>query len=953
MGRSVIPSSAARRTSVALAGLALACTVFCGNSIAWSATRTWNSTATATGWSIASNWGGTVPGSADIGRFAAASYTSQPSLTTTANVGGIWDTGGGAITIGGNSALTLFGTTINSNTGTGIEVDPGAGPLTVNAPLVLQNDQQWINNSLKSLTVNGNISATGSLTKIGSGTLALTGSNTFGGTLTVDGGTLQIPSGSLTADTEYVGNNGIGTVTQTGGTNTVTNTFSIGVNPGSSGTYNLSGGLLVVNGMFGGAGSSSLNISGGTLTGNSVGGVSIVLNSTKAATFDVPVNPLAVTSGISGSGGITKTGSATLTLNLPTTFTGNTTILQGAVELADANALQNSTVIVDVDYGLLFSSSVFGDTFNVGGLAGGNALMLDDDASNPVTLAVGGNNANTTYSGSIMGDGGLVKSGTGKLTLTGSNSFTGGLVLDPGIVAINGDAALGAAPASPATNITFEANSTLQALGSFALSASRNIVINPSTTATFDTQGYTLTIGGSISGSGGLAKAGTGTLILYGSNSYTGGTIVPSGTLKLDFSQAGAPTTNIINNLSDSSSLALGGGTLVIQGNANTIDSQRFNGLTVNPGSSAIVLTTAGTSNPLLLSLGNITHNVVGGTIDFTLPGGTQSATNGITTTAPNTAGILGGYATVSGTNWAASTGTAGNITAYSAYTRGDLGALSSGNTLNVSPSGSQSHVTSAKSFNTLNLTGSEGVTMTGSGSLTLLAGGLIGATSGAIGGGTLAGSASGELIVITPANLTIGSVIADNGGATALTKAGSATLILTGSNTYNGVTTIDAGVLQIGNGGDSGALGRGMVTDNSALVFDLSGATTFGGTISGVGSLTQAGNGELILSGSNDYAGRTTVSAGALCITNPAALPGETSLTVGPGGTFVFDPMAGGSVLAHAMPTPDSASWRTDAAAVPEPGTLALVLAAVALLGLCRWAASPRGRAVHPARTY
>ena len=99
---------------------------------------------------------------------------------------------------------------------------------------------------------------------------------------------------------------------------------------------------------------------------------------------------------------------------------------------------------------------------------------------------------------------------------------------------------------------------------------------------------------------------------------------------------------------------------------------------------------------------------------------------------------------------------------------------------------------------------------MTGSGSLTLVGGGLIGNTAGAISGGTLAGSASGELIVITPANLTIGSVIADNGGATALTKAGPATLILTGSNTYSGVTTIGAGTLQVGNGGATGNLGTG-----------------------------------------------------------------------------------------------------------------------------------------------
>ena len=84
-----------------------------------------------------------VPGSGDVAQFAAGSYSlaaSTPTLGSTANLGGIWDTGAGVITIGG-SALTLYGTTINSNTAGGIEVDSSAGSLTINAPLVLQNNQ--------------------------------------------------------------------------------------------------------------------------------------------------------------------------------------------------------------------------------------------------------------------------------------------------------------------------------------------------------------------------------------------------------------------------------------------------------------------------------------------------------------------------------------------------------------------------------------------------------------------------------------------------------------------------------------------------------------------------------------------------------------------------------------------------------------------------------------------
>jgi autotransporter-associated beta strand protein len=193
------------------------------------------------------NWGGTLPGSADVALFSAASYVSQPSLTTTASVGGIWDTGSGAVTIGGTSALTLFGATINSNTGTGMEVDVGAGPLTINAPLVLPNNQQWINNSASALTVNGAVSGTGSLTILGSGLLTLSGLNTLAGNLTVDGGTLQMPNGSLASPTQYVGYSGTGTLLQSGGVNAIGGIggqLYLGHTSISSGTYYLNGGSL-------------------------------------------------------------------------------------------------------------------------------------------------------------------------------------------------------------------------------------------------------------------------------------------------------------------------------------------------------------------------------------------------------------------------------------------------------------------------------------------------------------------------------------------------------------------------------------------------------------------------------------------------------------------------------------------------------------------------------------
>ena len=220
----VLPRRAGKRRSrlassavLAFAGLL----AWLGPSVSFApaATFTWNASATGPNWNVTSNWGGTVPGAADIGLFNAASYAFSPSLSSTASLGGIWDTGSTSLTIGGTSALTLFATTINTNAGTGIEADVGAGPLIINAPLVLQNNQQWINNSASAITVNGNISGTGSLTTLGSGMVTLTGLNTYSGNTTVNGGTLQLFAGQLSSPTQYVGYSGSATFVQSGGTN--------------------------------------------------------------------------------------------------------------------------------------------------------------------------------------------------------------------------------------------------------------------------------------------------------------------------------------------------------------------------------------------------------------------------------------------------------------------------------------------------------------------------------------------------------------------------------------------------------------------------------------------------------------------------------------------------------------------------------------------------------------
>jgi autotransporter-associated beta strand protein len=145
-------------------------------------------------------------------------------------------------------------------------------------------------------------------------------------------------------------------------------------------------------------------------------------------------------------------------------------------------------------------------------------------------------------------------------------------------------------------------------------------------------------------------------------------------------------------------------------------------------------------------------------------------------------------------------------------------------------------------------------------------------AGDGKLSAGSIAGAGS---YVLGGNQLTVGGnnnstevsgVISGAGGS--LVKSGTGTLTLTGANTYTGGTTISGGTLQIGNGGTSGSI-TGDVTNNAALIFNRSDALTFGGAISGSGTMEKKGGDVVTLTGANSYTGATTISAGTLQIGN------------------------------------------------------------------------------------
>ena len=145
---------------------------------------------------------------------------------------------------------------------------------------------------------------------------------------------------------------------------------------------------------------------------------------------------------IGGMGGLEKSGDGTLTLALPGTFSGPTSVLSGTLVVDHAEALSGSVVSGNGgDSTIQFGAGLPEATF--GGLAGDGPLALENAGSNPVALNVGSNNNNTTYSGSLSGPGSLAKAGTSALTLTAPSGFSGGTTLGGGIVFIQDPAALG------------------------------------------------------------------------------------------------------------------------------------------------------------------------------------------------------------------------------------------------------------------------------------------------------------------------------------------------------------------------------------------------------------------------------------------------------------------------------------------------------------------------------
>ncbi|AIM75842.1 AIDA autotransporter [Salmonella enterica subsp. enterica serovar Enteritidis] len=354
-------------------------------------------------------------------------------------------------------------------------------------------------------TLDNNVTGEGQIVKSGSDELIVTGDNTYSGGTTISGGT-------LTAD--HADSLGTGAVANSGvlqvGEGELENTLS-----GSGSLVKTGTGELTLSGDNTYSGGTT--ITGGTLTADhadSLGSGDI----DNSGVLKVGEGDLENT--LSGSGSLVKTGTGELTLSGGNDYSGGTTIIGGTLtaDHADSlgtgavansgvlqvgegeleNTLSGSGSLVKTGTGELTLSgdnSYSGGTTIIGGtLTADHADLLGTGAvANSGVLQVGEGELENTLSGS----GSLVKTGTGELTLSGDNSYSGGTTIIGGTLTADHADSLGTGAV---------ANSGVLQVGEGELE-------------------------NTLSGSGSLVKTGTGELTLSGDNSYSGDTTIADGTL--------------------------------------------------------------------------------------------------------------------------------------------------------------------------------------------------------------------------------------------------------------------------------------------------------------------------------------------------------------------------------------------------------------------------------------
>ena len=456
---------------------------------------------------------GSLDGSGTVSSFVAGSYSLVVGGSTSTTFSGVINNGSGVIglTKSGTGTLTLAGP--NSYSG-GTIVSAGQlvgttaslqGAITNNASVAF--DQATTGN------YSSVMSGSGSLTKLGAGTVKITGSNSYSGGTTVTSGTVELSAGvSFGGSAAGLGTGAVSIASGAQVTywlsmstsNTIANAFSL-----SGGTLHSEDGSNNFTGLF--------TLASGASTISSRYEDTIRLSGGLTGSGDV----LFTQAGGLGTGPtfvLSGTGSNTGTVRVSGSANGIATKLQ----LANVNALQSATLdMATGDLGTVEFTVAGNNTYSLGGLQGARNLAVGSNS-----LSVGGNNQSTTYSGDLSASGLFTKVGSGTLTLSGSNSAAAGVAVNAGTLGLGSANAIGSTGTISFGGgyLQFSASNTTDYSARFSNAANQQYRI--------DTNGQTVTLASALaSSSGSLTKNGVGTLILTATSGFTGATAVDGGRL--------------------------------------------------------------------------------------------------------------------------------------------------------------------------------------------------------------------------------------------------------------------------------------------------------------------------------------------------------------------------------------------------------------------------------------
>lgn len=687
----------------------------------------------------------------------------------------------------------------------------------------------------------GSYSGSGSwsLVKAGSGTLILSGDNTYSGGTSINGGRLEITNanalgtgqvdiagatllsnvaGTYQLDNDFVFVTGQSSVFAAATGTAVQLTGFLDIQPNAIVTLGSSTAIGTIEFLPGAAinesATASVVIAGGhvidhddILVDQLAIGASTTVNA--GATLDLIGNPFSFIRNLQGAGDI---------------VIGSDFGFIPALQLnVDAGTASEFSGVISGDGSLMVGTTPGGPAGVAGRviLSGNNEYLGDTYICECSELQVGNGGTTGTIHGTVFNAGTLifnrsdtyvvdniivddlifsgkvVQDGRGTVVLTAVNGYSGGTYLNNGIVSVSSEANLG-----DISGGLFFDGGILQVTGTGLTSTTRTITWGANGGG-FDVadQGNTFTVSQQITGTGGLVKDGAGTLLLTGNNSYSGGTTILEGTLSLGSdTAAGTGAITTMGSVIDYANGITVANPIVI--NSNTTQLQVLAGTATQAGN----ISEAGGARPL--------EKIGDGTLVLS---GTNSYTGGTTVTA----GIL-------------QAGSAGAFVGNTAY-------AVNGGTLDL---------------NGFDLTMSS---LTGTGTVAL---------------------GDGDLTLDSAANLTFSGVISGTGS---FTKDGAGIFTLTGNSTYTGPTTVAEGTLSV-----NGAIVSPVTVENGATLAGngFVGATVLngGGTVApgnSVGTLTVGGS-LAFLTGSTYQVEIDGASADLITVVASAAGAGTASLTGG-----------------------------------------------------------------------